>query len=134
MGQEAVNVKIDVDRELYPVHDEDAYMSSDSNAIIGATYMNEPYSSAGSVLAVMKSQMNIEGAEQINLPESKAPLSGIKGVVLDEFGEEMFMELYIIEANKGAGVILIMSGYRLADKAIYGAEGKKAALSAVIAK
>jgi hypothetical protein len=129
-GQEAANIKVDVNRELYPVHIEDAYMSEDSDAMIGVTYMDEPYSRATAVLDIVKSKMKMQDDEPVYLPQSRAAVTAVKGMVPDDLGE-MCIEMYVIEANGGEGFILLMSGYRLADKAIYAAEGKKAALSAV---
>lgn len=133
-GQERgiLDIKIDVNRELYPLYEDDTYMSSDSNAIIGVTYLEKTLNQVATILDVMESQMNIQNPERVTLSESKTPGYGVMGIVIDELGQEMFMELYIIEVNNGEGVIFIMSSYKLADKDIYGAEGRKATLSAVI--
>src|SRR5687768_2696839 len=112
LGQDVVEVKIDVNRELYPVHEEDAYKSSDSYAMIGVTYMDAPYNQAIHILDIMKVKVKLQEYESIDLTGSRTAVTGVEGIVLDDFGEKMCIELYVLEANEGQALILIMSGYK----------------------
>ncbi len=129
-------VNINIDRKLYPVEGEDSYSSSNSLAIIGATYMDGDFSRAESILQNISDNIMLQDSQRLDFTSNNSKVLGVTGNVLKNVqGHAMYMELYLIEA-KGLtgnnGVILIMSGYPVAEKAVYGAEGKKAALSASV--
>lgn len=78
--------------------------------------------------------MNLTDVKKSSFTSGGRQVYSISGnVPQDDIANEMYMELYIIDAKSpvgNSGVIVIMSGYPLSEKAIFQGEGRKAVLSA----
>lgn len=124
-------VKIDIDRKLYPIEDEDTYSSEDSQAMIGVTFMEGNFALAEYILEATANNMKLQNTVKAGTFEDN--WLSISGDANDEtIGGEMYIELYVVNAEDAGGVIVIMSGYPVAEKSVYGKQGKKAAESATL--
>jgi hypothetical protein len=126
-------VKADINKTLYPELSEDGlYMAQDSQAALGINFKSETFDRSAELLNGAEYTMGISGAKKIDMSDDEKRIQGVSGVAIDDIGQEMAVELYMIEVKSPEGTIVIMSAYPVAEKDIYGGEGMKAVLSAVL--
>jgi len=130
----AVKINITVDRKLYTEKEANGdYMASSQEAFINAVYVATPFDATKLLLVSMGNQMGLQDIKTFEILENKKSVFGIRGTM--PVPEKMVMEIYITRIYTEAddeGTALITSAYSEAKKMIYEAEGKKAALSAVV--
>ena len=119
--------KLNIDRNLYPVQDEDSYSSEDSLALLGISFMEGDFINSQSIINSIAEGMRLENViKSGSVDENYLAISGSMNAEMD--GIEQYIELYIVKSKDNYeidGFIFIMSSYPVEQKDIYGEQGKK---------